>query len=164
MKKLNTKGFTLIELLAVIVVLAIVMVIAVTSVLNSTRNASVNSFNSSALSVADFVKQQEQLYSLGTGNVETCYKTWREQNGGTTNSTFTNRSIRKTGEGEYNATSCFGLNDTDYNTTTSTIAFDGSTVTVKLCATTGANGGKFANVNSITGVTIDSNKCVTVTK
>ena len=151
MKKLNSKGFTLIELLAVIVVLAIVMVIAVTSVLNSTSNAAVNSFNSSALTVADFAKQQEALAQMGTGNAETCYETWR----GNTSPT-TAKAIGSKANGN-----CFGLNDTDYDLASSTIQISGNNATVILCA---KDGGKFDAIATHENITVDSNKCITVTR
>ena len=159
MKKLNKKGFTLIELLAVIVVLAIVMVIAVTSVLNSTTNAAINSLNSSALTVADFVKGQEALYTMGGGNSETCYDTWRNAHAGNGPLKIDNEAAAK----------CFGLNIKDYDEATSTVSFSGNNVTVSLCAKTG---GKFANVTSITGIDVTSSlagtstnsKCVEATK
>ena len=132
MKKLNRKGFTLIELLAVIVVLAIVMVIAAASVLNSTRNAAINSFNSSALSVADYVKSQEQLYSFS--NAEKCYNTWRK------NATIGDNSpiLGADDSNKDTITECFGLNNTDYDLKNSTINIpdsnaDSSAVTVILC-------------------------------
>ena len=175
MKRLNKKGFTLIELLAVIVVLAIVMVIAATSILRSTSNAAVNSLNSSALTVANFVKEQQSLYKLGTGNAEICYENWVK-----------GKTVSNDNAIGDSYASCFGLNTDDYGLTFSSIKIseDATTkateVSVTLCAKTKVTGsdvtysGKFANIESNDDVTIGNSmiptagpksaKCVTVNR
>ena len=93
----------------------------------------------------------EQLYVLGTGNAETCYDNWRSTNSG--------NGAHTIGSGN---SACFGLNDTDYDLTTSQITIGANNVvTVKLCSKTG---GKFDNITSVSGITVDSNKCVSVKK
>lgn len=64
MKKLNKKGFTLVELLAVIIILALVVGITIPLVLTTSNGAKRSTFQSTANTLADWIKNQYDAISL----------------------------------------------------------------------------------------------------
>ncbi len=71
MKKLNKKGFTLVELLAVIIILALVVGITIPLVLTTSNGAKRSVFQSTANTLADWVKNQYDSISLANLGTET---------------------------------------------------------------------------------------------
>ena len=98
-KRSNAKGFTLVELLAVIVILAIILVIAVPQIMNTIKDTTKASFESSAKMVAAQVENQytvAQTLSKTFATEGDCKQEWA------------------------------GLNDTDYATCSYKISADGT--------------------------------------
>ena len=99
MNKNKIKGFTLVELLAVIVILAVILVIAVPQIMETIKDTTRASFESSAKMVAAQVENQytvSKTLSKEFGTTGDCMKDWA------------------------------GLNDTDYEACTYTIESDGT--------------------------------------
>ena len=71
MKKLNKKGFTLVELLAVIIILALVVGITIPLVLTTSNGAKRSVFQSTANTLADWIKNQYDSISLANLGTET---------------------------------------------------------------------------------------------
>ena len=103
-KRNKMKGFTLVELLAVIVILAIILVIAVPKIMNTIKDTTKASFESSAKMVAAQVENQYTVAkTLGKefGSTGDCKQDWA------------------------------GLNDTDYESCTYDITDGTAKVTLK---------------------------------
>jgi len=78
-KRKQVKGFTLVELLAVIVILAIILVIAVPKIMDTIKDATKASLESSAKMVASQVENQYTVaQTLGKefGNTGSCMEEW----------------------------------------------------------------------------------------
>ena len=131
---MKKNGFTLVELLAVIVILAIILVIAVPKITDTIDNARRGSFESSIKMVAAQAETQKTVADTLEGVTFADSGTCKETN--------------------KDAASWTGLNSTDYDTCTYTIANGVATVTI-----TGK--GKFAGYNCAgtrTGITGECTK------